>query len=83
MSDKCDERAFPVNGEDISSGMTLRDYFAAKAMQGILASNDIPSAWTPERTAYECYDMANAMLAERSKWANSSTLTWQKYITLK
>ena len=36
-----DQNAFPVTyGNDgVEHGMTLRDYFAAKALQGILASS--------------------------------------------
>jgi len=69
-------RAFPVDsvverderghlrGFEISSGgMTLRDYFAAKAMQGKLANPD----WlaSEERTATEAYEIADAMLRAR------------------
>jgi len=38
---KDDQSAFPVSFEDgsVIHGMTLRDYFAAKALQGILAAN--------------------------------------------
>jgi hypothetical protein len=38
---KNDQNAFPVTyGSDgVEHGMTLRDYFAAKALQGILAAN--------------------------------------------
>jgi hypothetical protein len=51
--------------------MTLRDYFAAKAMQGLIAS----LAGTPGRDWLEAdqwapgvaYQVADAMLAERSK----------------
>jgi len=60
-----------------SNGMTLRDYFAAKAMQAMLSSN----AWCSliakksngdnkkgdEYLATQCYEAADAMLAERSK----------------
>lgn len=43
-------------------GMTLRDYFAAKAMQGMLAAGEgVPS----EKLAKWAYDVADAMLAER------------------
>lgn len=47
------------------SGMTLRDYFAAKAMQGRLANPD----WlcSEARTATEAYQMADAMLEARNK----------------
>jgi hypothetical protein len=43
-------------------GMTLRDYFAAKAMQGLLAnSQDIPF----KLCAHEAYEYADAMLKAR------------------
>lgn len=48
-------------------GMTLRDYFAAKAMQGMLAS-DIQCG--PEQVPIivaSAYMMTDAMLKERSK----------------
>jgi hypothetical protein len=44
-------------------GMTLRDYFAAKAMQGLLADQTIKAE--PEEFAYEAYNMADAMLKAR------------------
>lgn len=43
-------------------GMTLRDYFAAKAMQGMLA-NGIPSGDIP----VYAYEIADAMLAARGQ----------------
>ncbi len=48
------------------SGMSLRDYFAAAAMSGLLS-------WTPEGDskiqdcAWDAYRYADAMLAEREK----------------
>jgi hypothetical protein len=45
-------------------GLTMRDYFAAKVMQGICASDPI-SAMTNERIAAESYDLADAMLKAR------------------
>ena len=45
-------------------GMTLRDYFAAKAMQGICASGPT-SDWSNTRLAAEAYDLADAMLKAR------------------
>lgn len=44
------------------NGMTLRDYFAAKAMQGILFEG-----LEPEETAKHAYAMADAMLKEREQ----------------
>ena len=49
----------PYNG-----GMTLRDYFAAAALTGILA---VASSDRQAAIAAECYDLADAMLAERQK----------------
>ena len=64
------ELAFPAN--KYNGGMTLRDYFAAKAMQGMFAnSNDDHD---PDEQSYEeyvkeisccAYLMADAMLEAR------------------
>jgi hypothetical protein len=64
-----DERAFPHPGH---LGMTLRDYFAAKAMQG-LAAQDL--SLTPDATsdnlfdavAADAYAFADAMLKAREQ----------------
>ena len=60
--------AFP-SGEVIitQEGMTLRDYFAAKAMQGHFAysPDGINKISKPETVAKMCYKMANAMLKAR------------------
>lgn len=53
-------------------GMTLRDYFAAKAMQGLLASPRAPgdgdeNPVTTKSIARLSYLMANAMLIARKK----------------
>ena len=47
-------------------GMTLRDYFAAKAMQGMLASHNMPNAFDAQPVADKSYVIADAMLAARS-----------------
>ena len=51
------------------AGMTLRDYFAAKALQGILSSYSQRGGVKTEGTwIVECsYGWADAMLAERAK----------------
>lgn len=46
-------------------GMTLRDYFAAKAMQGMLSDSAFDS--TEERIAYFAYRAADAMLKAREE----------------
>ena len=45
-------------------GMTLRDYFAAKAMQGLWAGAD-EGFCTYEKMAQSAYDQADAMIARR------------------
>lgn len=47
----------------VAPGMTLRDYFAAKAMQGMLSDADFDAP--AKRIAYSAYLMADAMLAAR------------------
>jgi hypothetical protein len=64
MSDTNNPSAFPStnHGTIISTGMGLRDYFAAKAMQSIC------NVWpriTPESTAKTAYEFADAMLRAR------------------
>jgi len=61
-----------------SFGMTLRDYFAAKAMQAMLPTYDIPLVFDdetreegektmPELIAIDAYVMADAMLKAREQ----------------
>jgi len=54
--------AFP---SDRSFGMTLRDYFAAQAMQGMLAACTGWSEQEQTRLAKCSYMMADQMLKER------------------
>ena len=61
--------AFPTEHTDTSGlydGMTLRDYFACQAMQGLLAC---PATTTRNENMYACdaYTMADAMLKARSQ----------------
>ena len=50
------------------SGMDLRDYFAAKAMQLFLHdSQKIHGQWNCESIAQDSYGMADAMMEARSK----------------
>jgi len=51
-----------------TGGMTLRDYFAAKAMQGTIAKRGINEDREDQLwSARIFYEMADAMLAEREK----------------
>lgn len=53
-----------LNGKGaLHCGMTLRDYFAAKAMQGILAGN----LTTPLNIHTSAYEIADSMIAAREK----------------
>jgi hypothetical protein len=52
--------------EPFNPGMTLRDYFAAKAVQGLLAA-DTEWSMGPEMISRLAYDQADAMLEARSK----------------
>jgi len=71
MEDK-NTPAFPFVAEDhtgmmINMGMSLRDYFAAQAMQGMLAAC---TGWTDadqDRLARTGYRMADEMMKERQK----------------
>ena len=52
--------AFPINAMTTNKGITLRDYFASKAMQGILYEG-----LEPVKTAKHAYEMADAMMKAR------------------
>jgi hypothetical protein len=54
--------AFPVGNVN---GMTLRDYFAAKAMQGLVSDPDL--VLDAIQTAQLSYKYADAMLEARQK----------------
>ena len=54
------------DGYAITGGMTIRDYFAAKALQGWL-SNPGPSDETINEVAQWSYRMADAMLKARTE----------------
>ena len=48
-------------------GMSLRDYFAAKALVGSLVGTECLMADTKDALAGWCYNMADAMLEARKK----------------
>jgi hypothetical protein len=47
--------------------MTMRDHFAALAMQAIVSTVPHLAAINPEHAAIESYEFADAMLKERNK----------------
>jgi len=65
--------AFPAETAfEYTEGMTLRDYFAAKAMQAVITdwlnTGDIfQDAEIPEVIARDCYLVADAMIKERNQ----------------
>jgi len=74
MSKETGGPAFPVGSGDMRdpTGMTLRDYFAAKALAGGLEQgvrDDMDLAWwrDPKDVARRAYAVADAMIAEREK----------------
>ena len=58
-----DEKAFPNPHRTDTTGMTLRDYFAAKAMQTMLGWDNDHTNW--DSYAEDSYTMADAMLKAR------------------
>ncbi len=56
--------AFPLGStqEEWANGMTQRDYFAAKAMQSLVAKE-----WPPKSCAKEAYEFADAMIKARGE----------------
>ena len=53
----CDIRKF--------TGVTIRDYFAAAALHGLLASIQPNQLWSGDDVAVTCYRTADAMLKAR------------------
>ncbi len=69
--DNC-EQAFPVSsggiGENFQKGMTLRQWYAGLAMQGMLASCERMVKPVPiEAIAEMAFDQAQAMIEESGK----------------
>ena len=62
--------AYPVNSDNYananSTGMALRDYFAAKAIEGSASGRGgLPDSSYCKLIAKRAYDLADAMLAAR------------------
>lgn len=74
MSKNTGGPAFPRAGHEWSNmewipapdqaGMNLRDYFAAKALQGFCSRSE-SDKWTPDEMATDSYALADAMLKAR------------------
>lgn len=62
--------AYPVPGlqhDEDFNGMSLRDYFAAKAMQAAATNPEGADGFTFEQRAEWAYRQADAMLASRER----------------
>ena len=57
-------REYSIN---MDGGMTLRDYFAAKAMQGLIIKFSGTAGYTSVHIATDAYTIADAMIKERDK----------------
>jgi hypothetical protein len=72
QEDKREEYAFPVRTESTmiasTGGMTLRDYFAAKALQGLLSNTN--GGYSFEGAAQDAYKYADAMMKTREEGDN-------------
>ena len=61
------EKAFPNPHLRDDSGITMRDYFAAKAMQGLLARIGNDKINVHDVLAQRTYQIADAMLKAREQ----------------
>lgn len=59
-------KAFAGKTQYYQEGMDLRDYFAAKAMQGLLTTVK-DEEWQYDEVAAIAYEMADAMMEAREK----------------
>ena len=74
MINNDDEFAFPLKNalSNDQLGMTLRDYFAAKAMASVIldpwySTQDAPFSETAQHIAEDAYLIADAMIKRRKK----------------
>ncbi len=56
--------AFPEGAED-TWGMSLRDYFAAASLTGLVAKYGMDEYLVPTRIALDAYALADAMIKAR------------------
>ena len=66
--------AFPAMHFDLADnehGLTMRDYFAAKAMTGLLTA-EIVGEYSNEHVAEIAYLIADAMLKARQEWTHTT-----------
>jgi hypothetical protein len=67
------EKAFPISSNHYEHGMDLRDYFAAKALQGLLANPKLSNQILKEGGVFggwiekSAYGWADAMMKAREQ----------------
>ena len=61
------QKAFPNPHLRDGSGITIRDYFAARAMQALLSDSDWRQDMDIKDTALAAYKTADAMMKERGR----------------
>lgn len=63
----CTEGGYSANSPYgiAGGGLSMRDYFAAKALQGLMANKSNPLHFNPEDDAAYVYRIADAMLKAR------------------
>ena len=62
MNNSIKDQAFP---DENNYGISIRDYFAAKALQGVMACNGVYD--DEKKLARWCYEQADAMLEAREQ----------------
>ena len=62
MNNSIKDQAFP---DENNHGISIRDYFAAKALQGVMACNGVYE--DEKKLARWCYEQADAMLEIRER----------------
>lgn len=65
-NDEDREQTYIAARAEAVGGLSIRDYFAAKAMQGICSHADTWGLATSPKIAQAAYELADAMLAARS-----------------
>ena len=60
--------AFPIGEDNFDPGMTLLDYFAGKALNGLLAERPRPIIHEGEEVSKMAYDYAQAMIDRREEF---------------
>ena len=70
----------PYGDKELTIGMTLRDYFAAKAMQAMISNSDLKNGPAVDGVSVTieiaAYLVADAMIKEWNKWKQQKYLKW-------